>query len=85
MSDEGRSQFAAKQVLHLLLDERQENMPEVARPVVTPGLVDAILRVGYDTQFDRERVDIRKQIRETVLEAMKEKASAATSLESDQL
>lgn len=78
MPDEGRSQFAAKQVLHLLLDERQDSMPEVARPVVTPGLVDTLLGVGYDTQFDRERLDVRRKLRDTVLDAMKAKAASAT-------
>jgi len=71
MSEENRSQINARQVMHVLLDERRDSMPEVAQQVVTDELMDQILSVGYITQFDRERNDVQKVIRELVVASIR--------------
>ena len=71
MPDETRSQVNAKQVLHLLLEQRRDDMPEVAQPLVTEELIDSILSVGYLTQFDRQRTEVQRQVREIVVSAMR--------------
>lgn len=71
MSEENRSQINARQVMHLLLDERREGMPEVSQQVLTDELIDKILTVGYSTQFDQERNDVQKLIRELVLSSIR--------------
>jgi hypothetical protein len=71
MPDETRSQVNAKQILHLLLEQQLPDMPEVAQPLITEELIDAVLRVGYLTQFDAHRAEVQRQIRGIVVAAMR--------------
>lgn len=71
MDEENRSQINARQVMHLLLDDRRDSMPEVAQQVVTEELIDKILSVGYLTQFDRERNEVQKSIKEYVVASIR--------------
>ena len=56
----------AKQQLHLVLDEMEEDVPEAVRDVLTDSLLDELVALGFAHQFSRDRVDVLGQVRAAV-------------------